>query len=75
LAQKKAVKRVSLGCVTNGVIRCGVGRRGRCVACAVEVDASLADTYRQVGVYAGKILRGAKSDDPRSAADEVRTRH
>jgi ABC transporter substrate binding protein len=24
---------------------------------------SLADTYRQVGVYAGKILRGAKPDD------------
>jgi ABC-type uncharacterized transport system substrate-binding protein len=25
--------------------------------------ASLSDTYRQVGVYTGKILRGAKPDD------------
>ena len=24
---------------------------------------SLSDTYRQAGVYAGKILRGARSDD------------
>ena len=29
----------------------------------MSYGASLADTYRQVGVYAGKILRGAKSDD------------
>lgn len=29
----------------------------------MSYGASLSDTYRQVGVYAGKILRGAKSDD------------
>lgn len=29
----------------------------------MSYGASLADTYRQVGVYAGKILRGAKSND------------
>jgi putative tryptophan/tyrosine transport system substrate-binding protein len=29
----------------------------------MSYGASLADTYRQVGVYAGKILRGAKPDD------------
>ena len=29
----------------------------------MSYGASLADTYRQVGVFAGKILRGAKSDD------------
>jgi putative ABC transport system substrate-binding protein len=29
----------------------------------MSYGASLADTYRQVGVYAGKILRGANSDD------------
>jgi putative ABC transport system substrate-binding protein len=29
----------------------------------MSYGASLADTYRQLGVYAGKILRGAKSDD------------
>jgi putative tryptophan/tyrosine transport system substrate-binding protein len=29
----------------------------------MSYGASLADTYRQIGVYAGKILRGAKSDD------------
>lgn len=29
----------------------------------MSYSASLADTYRQVGVYAGKILRGAKPDD------------
>jgi len=29
----------------------------------MSYGASLAETYRQVGVYAGKILRGAKSDD------------
>jgi putative ABC transport system substrate-binding protein len=29
----------------------------------MSYGASLTDTYRQVGVYAGKILRGAKSDD------------
>ncbi|MBR0799652.1 ABC transporter substrate-binding protein [Bradyrhizobium jicamae] len=29
----------------------------------MSYGASLADTYHQVGVYAGKILRGAKSDD------------
>ena len=29
----------------------------------MSYGASLADTYRQAGVYAGKILRGAKSDD------------
>jgi putative ABC transport system substrate-binding protein len=28
----------------------------------MSYGASLSDTYRQVGVYAGKILRGAKSD-------------
>jgi putative ABC transport system substrate-binding protein len=29
----------------------------------MSYGASLSDTYRQVGVYAGKILRGAKPDD------------
>jgi putative ABC transport system substrate-binding protein len=29
----------------------------------MSYGASLSDTYRQVGVYAGKILRGAKSDN------------
>lgn len=29
----------------------------------MSYGASLADTYRQVGLYAGKILRGAKPDD------------
>lgn len=29
----------------------------------MSYGASLSDTYRQVGVYAGKILRGAKADD------------
>ena len=29
----------------------------------MSYGASLADTYRQVGAYAGKILRGAKPDD------------
>ncbi len=29
----------------------------------MSYGANLADTYRQVGVYAGKILRGAKPDD------------
>ncbi len=29
----------------------------------MSYGASLADTYRQLGVYAGKILRGAKPDD------------
>ena len=29
----------------------------------MSYGASLADAYRQVGVYTGKILRGAKSDD------------
>ena len=29
----------------------------------MSYGASLTDTYRQVGVYAGKILRGAKPDD------------
>jgi putative ABC transport system substrate-binding protein len=29
----------------------------------MSYGASLSDTYRQVGVYAGKILQGAKSDD------------
>ena len=29
----------------------------------MSYGASLADTYRQVGMYAGKILRGAKPDD------------
>lgn len=29
----------------------------------MSYGASLADAYRQVGVYAGKILRGAKPDD------------
>jgi len=29
----------------------------------MSYGASLADTYRQIGVYAGKILRGAKSND------------
>lgn len=29
----------------------------------MSYGASLSDTYRQVGVYAGKILRGAKSND------------
>lgn len=29
----------------------------------MSYGASLSDTYRQVGVYAGKILLGAKSDD------------
>jgi putative tryptophan/tyrosine transport system substrate-binding protein len=29
----------------------------------MSYGASLSDTYRQVGVYAGKVLRGAKSDD------------
>ena len=29
----------------------------------MSYGASLSDTYRQVGVYVGKILRGAKSDD------------
>jgi putative ABC transport system substrate-binding protein len=29
----------------------------------MSYGASLADTYRQVGVYAGKLLRGAKPDD------------
>jgi putative tryptophan/tyrosine transport system substrate-binding protein len=29
----------------------------------MSYGAILADTYRQVGVYAGKILRGAKPDD------------
>ena len=33
-------------------------------ACGLmSYGASLSDTYRQVGVYAGKILRGAKPDD------------
>jgi putative ABC transport system substrate-binding protein len=29
----------------------------------MSYGASLSDTYRQVGVYIGKILRGAKPDD------------
>ena len=29
----------------------------------MSYGASLSDTYRQVGVYAGKILRGANPDD------------
>jgi putative ABC transport system substrate-binding protein len=29
----------------------------------MSYGASLSDTYRQVGVYAGKVLRGAKPDD------------
>ncbi|SFJ64709.1 ABC transporter substrate binding protein [Bradyrhizobium sp. cf659] len=29
----------------------------------MSYGASLSDTYRQVGVYAGKLLRGAKPDD------------
>jgi putative ABC transport system substrate-binding protein len=29
----------------------------------LSYGASLSDTYRQLGVYAGKILHGAKSDD------------
>jgi putative ABC transport system substrate-binding protein len=29
----------------------------------MSYGASLSDTYRQVGVYAGKIMRGAKPDD------------
>jgi putative ABC transport system substrate-binding protein len=29
----------------------------------MSYGASLSDTYRQLGVYAGKVLRGAKSDD------------
>ncbi len=29
----------------------------------MSYGASLSETYRQVGVYAGKILRGAKPDD------------
>ena len=29
----------------------------------MSYGASLSDTYRQIGVYVGKILRGAKSDD------------
>ena len=29
----------------------------------MSYGASLSETYRQVGVYAGKILRGAKSDN------------
>ncbi len=29
----------------------------------MSYGASLSDTYRQLGVYAGKILRGAKPDD------------
>ena len=29
----------------------------------MSYGASLADTYRQVGVYAGKLLRGAKPDE------------
>ena len=29
----------------------------------MSYGASLSDTYRQVGVYAGKILRGAKPND------------
>jgi putative ABC transport system substrate-binding protein len=29
----------------------------------MSYGASLSDTYRQIGVYAGKILRGAKTDD------------
>jgi putative ABC transport system substrate-binding protein len=29
----------------------------------MSYGASLSDTYRQVGVYAGKILRGARPDD------------
>jgi putative ABC transport system substrate-binding protein len=29
----------------------------------MSYGASLSDTYRQVGVYAGKILRGAKPDN------------
>ena len=29
----------------------------------MSYGASLSDTYRQVGVYTGKILRGAKPDD------------
>ena len=42
----------------------------------MSYGASLSETYRQVGVYAGKILRGAKPDDlPVSAAHEVRACH
>ena len=29
----------------------------------MSYGASLSDTYRQLGVYTGKILRGAKPDD------------
>jgi putative ABC transport system substrate-binding protein len=29
----------------------------------MSYGASLSDTYRQLGVYAGKVLRGAKPDD------------
>jgi ABC-type uncharacterized transport system substrate-binding protein len=44
----------------EGVIR----RRDFIAGLGIAADgASLSDTYRQVGVYAGKILRGAKPDD------------
>ena len=29
----------------------------------MSYGASLSDTYRQVGIYAGKVLRGAKPND------------